>query len=158
MIASSIAIDCIIKKLFDVDGMATLYKTKVRSLMEYCGPVWQGAAETGLKKLDVIQSKACKFLGTKVDVCLKFNLDSLDHCHTVSGLCQIYQMVSHVALCKGCELLHPYDAKNKYSWLTENGHYFQLTTNASRTTIHMHSFIPCYTRRWNNNNNNKILN
>ena len=43
------------KKLNDADGMATLYKTKVRSLMEYCGPVWQGATETALKKLDVTQ-------------------------------------------------------------------------------------------------------
>ena len=55
--------------------------------MEYCGPVWQGATKTALKKLDFIQSKACRFLDTKDDVCLNFNLDSLQHRRTVSGLC-----------------------------------------------------------------------
>ena len=132
------------QKLLDVDGMATLYKTKVRSLMEYCGPVWQGATETALKKLDIIQSKASRFLGTKRDVCLKFNLDTLEHHCTVSGLCQIYRMVYGVAPSKVPELLRPYDAKNRDSRLTENSHHFQLTINTSRTTSHMRSFIPYY--------------
>ena len=132
-----------------LDRIVTLYKTKVRSLMEYCGPVWQGATETALKKLDVIQSKACRFLGSKRDVCLKFNLDSLEHRRTVSGLCQIYRMVSGVAPSRVCELLPLYDAKNRDSRHTENSHHFQLTINTSRTTSHMRSFIPCYVRRWN---------
>lgn len=95
--------------------------------MEYCGPVWQGATKTALKKLDFIQSKACRFLDTKDDVCLNFNLDSLQHRRTVSGLCQIYRMVSGVAPSRVCGLLPPYDAKNRDSRLTENSHHFQLT-------------------------------
>ena len=80
---------------------------------------------------------------------MKFNLDSLEHRHKVSGLCQIYRMVSGVAPSKVCELLPPYDAKNRDSRLTENSHHFQLTINKSRTTSHMRSFIPYYVRRWN---------
>ena len=34
------------KRLLNADGLATLYKTRVRSVMEYCGPIWQNASKT----------------------------------------------------------------------------------------------------------------
>ena len=145
----SLGVFCKANKLLDSDGLATLYKTKVRSLMEYCGPVWQSASVTALKKLDVIQRKACKILGTKGDVCLKFNLDSLQHRRKVSGLCQIYRMVSGVAPNKVCELLPPYDIKMRDSRQTEQRHHFQISVKTSRTGSHMHSFIPYYVDKWN---------
>lgn len=63
-------------KPLDADELAILYKTKVKSHMEYCGLVWQNATKTVSKKLDDIKSKACRFLDTKRDACLKFNFDS----------------------------------------------------------------------------------
>ena len=86
--------------------------------------------------------------GHKGRCMLEFDLDSLEHHHTISGLCQIYHMVSGVAPARVCELLPPYDAKNRDSQHTENSHHFQLTINTYRTTSHMCSFILYYVK-WN---------
>ena len=136
-------------KLLDAAGLATLYKTKVRSVMEYCGPLWQGAPKTVLMKLDTIQRKACRFLGAERDACTKFNIDSLQHRRTVSGLCQIHRMVSGIAPSIVCELLPHYDVKVRNSRLTSNSHHLQLTVKRSRTVSHQNSFISCFSRWWN---------
>jgi hypothetical protein len=42
-------------------ALTTLYKSCVRSSLEYAAPVWQGAAKSHLAKLDSIQNKARKY-------------------------------------------------------------------------------------------------
>lgn len=51
------------KSFLYTNCLATLYKAKVRSVMEYCGPIRQNASESELKKLDSIQHKACRMIG-----------------------------------------------------------------------------------------------
>ena len=36
------------KNLLPLNAAATLYKTKLRSVMEYCSPIWQSAPDTVL--------------------------------------------------------------------------------------------------------------
>ena len=48
------------KKMLPAAALATLYKTRVRSVMEYCGPIWQNAPKMSLNKLNAIQRKACR--------------------------------------------------------------------------------------------------
>ena len=73
--------------------------------MEYCGPVLQGAYKTDFQNLDAIQRRACRLMGNSNDIIYKLNVQSLNHRRNVSGLCQIYHMVSGVAPCKVCQLL-----------------------------------------------------
>ena len=51
------------KNFLDPSGLSALFKTRVRSVMEYCSPIWQSAPKVVLRKLDTIQSKACKMIG-----------------------------------------------------------------------------------------------
>ena len=69
------------KRLLNTEGLATLYKTRVRSIMEYCWSYgfWQNASKTALHKLDNIQRKACKTMGKHCDVIPELNLSSLQH-------------------------------------------------------------------------------
>ena len=84
-------------KLLPCDVLATLYKTRVRSVMEYCGPIWENASKTVLSKLDTIQRKACRVIGHDNDVCSKVNITSLEHRRRVSGLSQLHRMISGTA-------------------------------------------------------------
>ena len=39
------------RKILPPASISTLYKTKVRSIMEYCGPIWQNVSKCALKNL-----------------------------------------------------------------------------------------------------------
>ena len=82
-----------------------MFKTRVRSIMEYCWPIWQGAPKVALSKLDTIQRKACKIMGKTRDVIPDLNLQSLAHRRKISGLCQVHHMVTSVAPPDVCKLL-----------------------------------------------------
>ena len=40
-----------------------IYKSHVRSRMEYCCPIWMGASASSLALLDRVQAKAAKIIG-----------------------------------------------------------------------------------------------
>jgi hypothetical protein len=48
------------RHILPTSALATSYKTRVRSGMEYCSPIWQNAPCTALNKLDTIQWKAIR--------------------------------------------------------------------------------------------------
>ena len=55
--------------------------------MEYSPLAWMGAAPTTLKKLDTIQDKAARLIGTT-----STNIQSLHHRRSVAAVCTIYKM------------------------------------------------------------------
>jgi hypothetical protein len=137
------------KSLLQPAGFATLYKIKVRSIMEYCGPVWQGAHKTDLQKLDTIQRHACRLMGSKRDTIPELNLQSLNHRRDISSLCQIHRMVSGTAPNLVCQILPSFAEPARFSRLVAQSHHFQLKIGKSRTCSHQDSFIPKTTRYWN---------
>jgi hypothetical protein len=146
------------KKVLDVEGLATIFKTRVRSIMEYCGPIWQGAPKAALSKLDIIQRRACKIMGINQDVVADLNLQSLAHRRNISGLCQIHRMVSNVAPHGVCELLPCFRQPVRNSRCVMQSHHFQLNVPRSKTEHHMKSFVPCFSRCWNGLPNDCIYN
>ena len=74
-------------------ALATIYKSHVRSRMEYCSPMWLGAPVTFLRRLDSVQSKAAKLLGPKVSS----NLQTLAHRRGVSGFCLFHRILHGTA-------------------------------------------------------------
>ena len=137
------------KKLLPSTALATLYKTRVRSAMEYCGPIWQNAPKCVLQKMDAIQRKACRLIGTDQGVYPAMNIQSLEHRRNVSGLCQLHRMVSGTAPVDVIDLLPPFVQPTKISRYVHQSHHLQLEIKRSRTTHFMNSFIPSMARLWN---------
>ena len=76
--------------------------------MKYCGPIWQNASKYALNKLDIIQRKVYHLIGKKQNVIPEYNINSLEQCRNVSGMCQIHRMVTGVVPPTVIELLPPF--------------------------------------------------
>ena len=144
------------KHTLPVSALATLYKTHVRSLMEYCSPVWQGASSTVLRKLDSVQHKAIKILGGNGDEIPSLNIYSLGERRAVAGECQLYRMIHHIAPDPVSELLPSFSNPIRLSRKVSSSHHLQLKISKSRTDHHYASFLPTYARMWNSLPNNVI--
>ena len=89
-----------------------IYKSHIRSQMEYCCPLWMGADTVLLRKLDAIQSKAVRIIGVK-SVCV--NLQSLGHRRSVAALCVMHRLVQKIAPQALHPLIPPYARVNPYA-------------------------------------------
>ena len=74
-------------------GLATIYKSFVRSQLEYCSPLWLGAPATALARLDRIQVRAVRIMGHTEGV----KLQSLGHRRGVAALCVMHRLLSRRA-------------------------------------------------------------
>jgi hypothetical protein len=74
-------------------ALATIYKSHIRSRMEYCSPIWTGAPSTQLLKLDAVQKNAARIMGLKQARLLQ----SLAHRRGVSGLCLTHRILHKTA-------------------------------------------------------------
>ena len=83
--------------------------------MEYCGPIWQNTSKCALNKLDTIQHKVCHLIGKKQNVIPEYNINSLEQCRNVSGMCQIHRMVTGVTPPTVIDLLSPFNQPNRIS-------------------------------------------
>ena len=137
------------KHALPVSALATLYKTHVRSVMEYCSPVWQSASSGVLRKLDSVQHKAIKILGGNGDEMPSLNIYSLGERREVAGQCQLYRMIHHIAPDPVSDLLPSFNNPIHFSRKVSNSHHLQLKVLKSRTDHHYTSFLPTYARMWN---------
>jgi hypothetical protein len=89
-------------------ALSTIYKSHVRSRMEYLCPIWGGAAAADLEKLNVIQRRVTRLIQVKETDAVKAaaradckripsDLDLLAHRRGVSGLCFIHRLVNNTA-------------------------------------------------------------
>ena len=70
-------------------GLTTIYKSFVRSQLEYCCPLWLGAPATALARLDRIQVRAARILGHTEGI----QLQSLGHRRGVAALCVMHKLL-----------------------------------------------------------------
>ena len=71
-------------------GLATIYKSFIRSQLEYCCSLWLGAPATALARLDRIQIRAIRILGHKEGS----QLHSLSHRRGVAALCSMHRLLN----------------------------------------------------------------
>ena len=77
----------------DAKGRANIYKTQVRSIMEYSCLAWMNASQTTLSQLDIIQRKALKIIGVDEDIALQqYAISKLSHRRTVAATTVLYKM------------------------------------------------------------------
>jgi hypothetical protein len=78
------------KRFLPKSVLTILYKSCVRSSLEYAAPVWQGAAKSHLDKLDSIQNKTLKILNITDDQAIDYKIQPLKHRRDVASLCVFY--------------------------------------------------------------------
>jgi len=124
--------------------LATIYKSHVRSRLEYCSPVWLGAPATSLALLDRVQAKAAKLLGHPEAI----QLQSLAHRRGVAALCALHRIVHRTApapLWSLCPPRAPARASTR-----SHARFFMLPrVNATTPTYWIRSFIPLMSMHWN---------
>ena len=126
--------------------LATIYKSHVRSRMEYCSAIWLGAPASSLALLDNVQSKAAKLIGHTQAI----ELQSLAHRRGVAALCAMHRIVHKTApepLWSLCPPRAPPARANTRS----HARFFVLPRlNATTPTYWIRSFISLMTVQWNN--------
>ena len=126
--------------------LATIYKSHVRSRMEYCSAIWLGAPATSLALLDNVQSKAAKFIGHAQAI----ELQSLAHRRGVAALCALHRIV-HKSAPEPLWSLCPPRAPPARANTRSHARFFVLPRlNATTPTYWIRSFIPLMTVQWNN--------
>ena len=73
--------------------LLTTNKAFVRSLMEYCSPIWAGAPASHLSRLHAVETKAFRIIGISCDEAESLGL-SLSHRRQVGGLSVFYHLLS----------------------------------------------------------------
>ena len=136
------------RKLLPPCALSIIYKTRVRSAMEYCGPIWENASNECLKRLDTIQSKALRLIGNGNGS--EFNIHSLEIRRNVSALSQFHRMVFGLAPEGLSDLLPSFKIPSRDTRNVIQHHHFQLNQRRSRSEHHRKSFIPKYSHLWNN--------
>ena len=70
----------------DTRGKGAVYRAHIRSVMEYAPLSWMSASVTQLRRLEDIQRRACKIIGSN------HRLDSLEHRRLISGLGLLHRL------------------------------------------------------------------
>ena len=81
------------KRVLSGPAVAVIYKSHIRSLMEYACPIWMGGLKADLALLDKIQLRAVSLIGPTH--CS--NIQLLAHRRGVAGLCVMHRLVYGVA-------------------------------------------------------------
>ena len=132
------------KRVLNKSALATIYKSYVRSQMEYCSPLWAGASKSSLERLDNVQKCAAKIIGRDE----ASNLQSLGHRRGISALCTMHRLLFKRAPAP----LHVLIPKSLPERRQSARLKFPRTLNpppVHRPAFYLSSFIPKLTNIWN---------
>ena len=74
------------RHLLDAEGLQTIYKSQIRSVMEYSPLAWMSSPPTHLNLLDKVQRRAEKLITSAHHGECNISLDTLDHRRRVASL------------------------------------------------------------------------
>ncbi|CAJ1068980.1 uncharacterized protein LOC120488729 [Xyrichtys novacula] len=132
----------------DAKGRANIYKTQVRSIMEYSCLAWMNASPTTLRQLDLIQKKALKIIGVDEDLALQqYAISKLGHRRTVAATTVLYKM--HTSNCPVDlkALLPQAHTVGRITWRVLPSH--ALKVPKSKTNCLDRSFLHSAITTWN---------
>ena len=128
---------------------ATIYKSMVRSRMEYASTVWMGAPSTSLALLDAIQKRALKIINLPKETLAGKQIQPLEQRRQVGALTLLHRMYHKEAPVRLCQLLpEPYTHRRdtRSSGLLNTA---VLEPIRSNTKGHERSFLPSTVKLWN---------
>ena len=139
--------------ILDARGVSTLYKAQVRSIMEYSPLAWSSCPPSYLTQLDRIQNRAQRLVQLRnhdqeVGTC---GLQPLQQRRDVAGLCVMFKShtlnTPHLAALR----LQPPPPPTHTTRTTQHEEYKNMVTVPfARTEHHHRSYLPRYSRLWNN--------
>ena len=138
-----------VAKFLDQKGCISLYKSQVRSLMEYSPLSWASCPPSYLQLLDKIQDRAVRLASSRTnDPSEPMNIQPLRHRRDVAGLCTFYkihilnyQQLSSLKLESSQVITATRDGDNRC------GH--EVIVPFARTESFLRSFHPYFSRLWN---------
>lgn len=125
------------------------YKQSVRSIMEQYSPIWCGSSQRDLHLLDSIQKKCVHLCGISKENLLKERVQSLSHRRSVAGISTFYKLQRGLApsalqSIKPDPFISCRSTRHSTSMMDRG-----VRIPRSRTTQHQQSYIPLFSRRWN---------
>ena len=130
------------------NSLVTLYKSIVRSTLEYCCPLWIGAPNVDLDLLDRIQRRGVSILGLTDNDLARYGIQTLHHRRLVSGLTVFYKMVNNLAPLELTSLL-PGRRRSVRTTRSVSTYPDALEVPFSYKVVHDRSFIRYFTEKWN---------
>ena len=139
-----------ISSKLSVPGRATVYKSQVRSVMEYSSLAWMGAAPTHLKKLDSVQERAIKVIGVSEEAAAtSLNIKPLQHRRNVASATLMYKMRTDSCPEKLKELVPPPFVRRRKTRLTSLTEQHAVHQARTRTLSFDRTFIVSGSSQWN---------
>ena len=140
------------KRALSNDALLVVYKSFVRSVMEYSAPIWMGAGKSYLSKLDDLQSRFINIIGNAYG----YSLQSLSHRRFVSGFCIMHRLVHKTApnsihnLCPAPITTSNTRRSSRLSTFSNNiDHLTPFSLKGSPPSFLIESLIPKFTTLWN---------
>ena len=127
-----------------------IYKSQVRSIMEYASLCWMNASPTNLSQLDNIQKKALKVIGVDEATALtQLNITSLLHRRQVAAATVLYKMQTRHCPAELSALLPPPYSRRRATRFSVSLPEHALSLPAARTRCLDRSFIHTAVPLWN---------
>ena len=134
----------------DAVGRATVYKSQVRSVMEYASLSWMNASPTNLCQLDNIQKKALKVIGVdEVTALSQLSITSLHHRRQVAAATVLYKMQTNHCPADLSALLPPPYIRRRTTRASAYMPVHALSLPVARTRCLDRSFIHTAVSLWN---------
>lgn len=128
---------------------ALIYKSMVRSNMEYASSAWMGATPSSLSKLDSIQRRATRMIGIPDDELATINIQPLGHRRAVGAISLFHRMFYSEAPGLLCELLPEHHTIDPRLRRSIRSHDLAVKTPRSNLVSHKRSFLPTSSKIWN---------
>ncbi|KAG0723280.1 putative RNA-directed DNA polymerase from transposon BS [Chionoecetes opilio] len=129
-------------------GVGTLYKSQVRSLMEYSPLAWSSCPPSYLRLLDRAQARAQRLARLKAPEAAAQIIQPLQQRRDVAGMCVMYK-AHRMQLLQLAELRLNPRARPSHSTRAAHNIDHQVTVPFARTEHYLRSFLPRYGRLWN---------
>ena len=134
------------KPYFSDDQLLIIYKSHIRSQMEYCSPVWGGGGSVALGLLDRIQNRACRLINSPR---LTQNLSSLQLRRDVASLSLFYRYYHGHCSQELSTMIPPPLVRRRVTRGTDIAHEHSLVIPTCRLTTYQDSFLPRAVKLWN---------
>ena len=134
------------KPYFSDDQLLIIYKSHIRSQMEYCSPVWGGGGSVALGLLDRIQNRACRLINSPR---LTQNLSSLQLRRDVASLSLFYRYYHGHCSQELSTMIPPPLVRRRVTRGTDIAHEHSLVIPTCRLTAYQDSFLPRAVKLWN---------
>merc|ERR1712002_391403 len=134
------------KPYFNDEQLLTIYKSHIRSQMEYCSPVWGGGGGVALALLDRLQNRACRLINNPL---LTNNLPSLQLRRDVASLSLFYRYYHGHCSEELFSIIPPPIARRRVTRNMEIAHRCSMDPPTCRLSTFQNSFLPRMVKLWN---------